>query len=379
MWRALTGVGLLAVLLFTVGAGGRTADVEFGWAMTRLSDTQKWLRVTNTDQNNPIRLLAVRGDDFRFTKVEAVRASGAGTPSCSVSADANTFGILFCNGNLPPDSTLILIVDVTGSGGNFEIAGSDSADPSTLDYGPDVEVGAFLPMDAAFTTAGATTRRVVFTSKGNAFSEVEVLPFGFKIGKVLSVMPAGGTCDPEGAGIDCSVDLPANATGEVTFETSGETGQPTAEVLLTGDDGVGDKYVTQTAGAPAKYDLAASARPASVRYRVGQTIRSLPISLSVSNAKTAERASVAVGATVRFSGASGRSLLGSTISCGARKLTVPSLANGKTAKLCSLTLTPSKPLARQPGRIDVVLTVACSRSLETTCANNRAHASIVVS
>jgi len=382
MWRRLTVPGLLAALLLTMGAveaGGRTKDVQFGWTMTRLTDTQKWLRVTNTDDQNSIRLLAVRGDDFRITALKSVRASGAATPNCAVSTESTTFGVLFCNGNLPPDSSLFLVFDVTGSGGNFEIAGSDSSDPSTLEYGPDSEGPAFLPTDGTFTTAGAATSRVTFTSKGNAFSEVEVLPFGFEITKVLSVTPAGGSCDPEGAGIDCSVDLPANGSGEVTFETSGAPPQPTAEVMLTGDDGISDQYLTQTEGAPAKYDLAASTRPANLRYRVGQKIRSIPLSFSVENAKTAERSSTAAAATVKLSGSSPRALFGSTVSCGAAKLTAPPLAPGKTKKLCSLTLRPPSATAKKPGRIDVVFTVACATSLESSCANNRARASIVVS
>src|SRR5712691_2205730 len=230
MWRRLTVPGLLAALLLTMGAveaGGRTKDVQFGWTMTRLTETQKWLRVTNTDAQNSIRLLAVRGVDFRITGVKAVRASGAATPNCSVSTESTTFGVLFCNVDLPPDSSLILIFEVTGSGGNFEIAGSDSSDPSTLKYGPDTEGPAFLPTDATFTSAGTATSRVTFTSKGNTFGEVEVLPIGYQITKVLSLLPAGSSCDPEGAGIDCAVNLPANGTGTVTFETSGAPPQPT--------------------------------------------------------------------------------------------------------------------------------------------------------
>src|SRR5438128_910903 len=378
MWRPLTVLGLLALLLVTVGAGGRTKTVEFGWTMTRLTDTQKWLRVTNTDPQNSIKLLAVRGVDFRITALKAVRASGAATPSCSVSTEATTFGVLFCNGDLPPDSSLILIFDVTGSGGNFQIAGSDTSDPSTLEYGPDTEAPAFLPTDATFTTAGTATSRVTFTSKGNAFGEVEVLPIGYQITKVLSLMPAGGSCDPEGAGIDCVVDLPVNGTGEVTFETSGAPAQPTAEVLLTGDDGVGDQYVTQTEGAPAKYDLAASAHPASLHFGIGQRLRSIPLSFSVENSKTAERSSMAASATVKLSGSSPRALFGSDVSCGAAKLTAPPLAPGKTKKLCTLTLKPPSAKAKRAGRIDVVFTVACTQSLELSCANNRARASIVV-
>src|SRR5438876_4376821 len=99
MWRPLTVLGLLALLLVTVGAGGRTKTVEFGWTMTRLTDTQKWLRVTNTDPQNSIKLLAVRGVDFRITALKAVRASGAAPPRCWVSTEATTFGVRSCMGD----------------------------------------------------------------------------------------------------------------------------------------------------------------------------------------------------------------------------------------------------------------------------------------
>jgi hypothetical protein len=120
------------VLALPAGANGQKTDVAFGWAVADMPGAQKWIRITNTDDENPIRLASVHGISFTITSVVSVRASGAQTPSCTVSTAPATFQYLFCNGELPPDSTLLVVVGTNGSGSDFEIAASDAVDPSTL-------------------------------------------------------------------------------------------------------------------------------------------------------------------------------------------------------------------------------------------------------
>jgi hypothetical protein len=380
-----TAAGLLACALACTaafvlagGAGAGTRSVEYSWTLTPLTANTKWVRVANTDEANSIRLLSLRGEDFRITSVKTVRASGGTASSCTVSTEARTFGVAYCNVDLPPGANLILVVETTGTGGYYDIGASDSVDPSTLVETQDLQTAPFLPSDASLTTAGTSTRRVTFTSKDHSYDQLELLPFGFTITKVLSITPAGSSCTQDGAGIDCETNLPANATGTVTFETADETTTPAAEILLSGEDGVGDQYVTQTQGAPAKYDLVASAQPSTLSYRVGQKVSALPINFTVSNAATAAVPSSAAVATVKVSGTSSTSVFGSRISCGAAKLVVPALAPGQSKKLCSLRLTTTKRFARAPGRIVVDFAVACAAKAETNCANNRRRAVIVV-
>jgi hypothetical protein len=367
-----------AAFVLAGGAGAGTRSVEYSWTLTPLAGNTKWVRVANTDETNSIRLLSLRGEDFIIRSITAVRASGGTAPSCRVSTEATTFGVAYCDVDLPPDANLILEVATTGTGGYYDIAASDSTDPSTLVETQDAQTAPFLPTDASLTTAGTSTRRVTFTSKGNSYDQLELLPFGFTITKVLSITPAGSSCTQDGPGIACDTDLPANGSGTVTFETTGEASSPAAEILLSGEDGVGDQFVKQTEGAPAKYDLVASAQPPILSYRVGQKVSALPINFTVSNAATAALPSSATVATVKISGTSARAVFGSGISCGGGKLTVQALAPGKSKKVCSLRLTTTKRLARAPGRIVIDFAVACAAKAETNCANNRRRAVIVV-
>jgi hypothetical protein len=374
--RGLVVVLFLFVLALPGGASGRKADVQFGWALAPLSGTQKWIRITNTDAANSIRLASVHGVNFNITSVIGVRASGAQTPSCTVSTAPTTFDYLYCNGELPPDSSLILVVDTNGTGGDFEIAASDSVDPSSLDYVPDTQLGALLPVTASLTKT-PTTEQVSFTSGGNVFDEVEVLPHGFTVTKVDSITPAGSTCDPEGPGLDCTVDLPANTTGTITFEATAQTDTPTADVILSGDDGFGDALVTQKQGAAATYDLVAKARPSVVTYKRGKRAAAHPVRFTVSNAGSAVIASSPVNVTETLSGTSATKLFHARLACQPKLKTMPSLRPGKSATACALAFTPNSPVARTPGRLNVTLAVACT-SPETSCANNRARATIVV-
>src|SRR5215471_12912932 len=107
--RVLVLLSLL-VLALPGGASGHKTDVDFGWALAPLSGTQKWIRITNTDDTNSIRLASVHGISFNITSVVSVRASGAPTPSCTVSTAATTFDYLYCSGDLPPDASLIVVV-----------------------------------------------------------------------------------------------------------------------------------------------------------------------------------------------------------------------------------------------------------------------------
>ena len=97
----------------------------------------------------------------------------------------------------------------------------------------------------------------------------------------------------------------------------------------------------------------------------------------VLNAKTADVPSGRVSATVKVA-ASARALLGATPSCSVQNPVAMSLAPGEAKKVCSLSITPSPAIVRKSGRITVVFSVACAENLETTCANNRARATIVV-
>ena len=367
MSRRLGVVGLLLVLLLTVGAGGRRKDVQFGWVVAPVSDTEKWVRVENVDASGSLKIVEFLGDDFTVTGIKSARASGASTPSCSVSN-----GLVRCDGDLPPQSSLFLNVVVSGGGGNFELGASD--DPSNLAFASGTQDPALLPMEAKLVSAGPTTKRVTFTSRGGAFDEVEIMPFGFTIDKVSSITP-NGSCDSEGPGVDCSVVLPAQSSGVATLGTSGSG--TAAAVILSGDDGVGVQYVTQTAGAPEKYDLVASANPTTIRYRRGEKLHRIPVTFVATNATTAEVASGRVSATVKVAG-SPQALLGARLSCSVHNPVATSLAPGASKKVCSLSITPSPAIVQKAGRINVVFSVACAANLETTCANNRARATIVV-
>src|SRR4029079_7182146 len=133
---------------------------------------------TNSDDEASIRLASVHGLTFNITSVVSVRASGAHTPRCTVSTAPTSFGYLYCNGELPPDSTLLVVVGTSGTGSDFEIAASDAVDPSTLQYAPDTDIGPLLPVTASLTKT-PTTEQVSFTSGGHAYDEVEILPHGF--------------------------------------------------------------------------------------------------------------------------------------------------------------------------------------------------------
>jgi hypothetical protein len=364
MSRRLGVVGLLLVLVLTVGAGGRRTDVQFGWVVAPVSDTEKWVRIENVDPSRSLKIMEFTGDDFTVTAIKSARASGASTPSCSVST-----GLVRCDGDLPPQSSLFLNVVVAGSGGNFEIGASD--DPSNLVLAPGVQGPPLLPIVARLVTAGATTKRITFTSRGNAFDELEILPYGFTVDKVASIT-AKGSCDPEGPGVDCSITLPPQSGGVVTFGTSGAGTD--AEVILSGDDGVGAATVTQTAG---MYDLVASARPTTIRYRRGQSLRRIPITFLVLNASAADVPSGRVSATVEVAGSS-QALLGAALSCPVHNPVAASLAPGVFKKVCSLSITPSPTIVRKAGKLSVLFRVACAANLETSCANNRARATIVV-
>src|SRR5262249_38699916 len=113
--RTALAILFLAVLALPGGANGRATDVAFGWGVAPLpGTTQKWIRIENTDDDNSILLASVHGISFNITSVVSVRASGAPTPSCTVSTAATTFDYLYCTGDLPPDSTMVLVVNTNG-------------------------------------------------------------------------------------------------------------------------------------------------------------------------------------------------------------------------------------------------------------------------
>jgi len=375
--RSALAVLFVAVLALPAAANGRTTDVAFGWAVASLPGSQEWIRITNTDDENSIRLASVHGISFNITSVVSVRASGAETPTCTVSTAPTSFDYLYCNGNLPPDSTLLVVVGISGSGHDFEIAASDAVDPSTLEYAPDTDLGSLLPVTANLVKT-PTTQQVTFTSGGHPYDEIEVLPHGFAITKVDSITPAGSECDLAGAGIDCTVALPANATGTITFESSGATsGTPTADVILSGDDGFGNAFVTQTQGPAATYDLITKAQPSVVTYKRGQKLAAHPIRFTVTNAGSSTIASSPVTVTQTVSGSPATKLLRAKLSCQPKIRTTPSLQPGKSATACTLALAPTRPIARNAGKLNVTVAVACTAP-ETSCANNRARATIVV-
>ena len=281
----------LVVLALPAGANGRTTEVAFGWAVAYLPGGQEWIRFTNTDDATPIRLASVHGLSFNITSVVSVRASGAQTPSCTVSTAPTSFDYLYCNGELPP-------IRRCSSSSARAAAATTSRSPrptrstrarSNTRPTP-ISVRSFLSRPGLTKTP--TTEQVSFTSGGHAYDEIEILPHGFTITKVNSIAPAGSECDLEGPGLDCTVALPANATGTVTFETSGATsGTPTADVIMSGEDGSGNAFVTQTQGPAATYDLLTKARPSVVTYKRGQKLATHPIRFTVTNAGNATIAS----------------------------------------------------------------------------------------
>ena len=156
MRRFTLAVLVVGVLVVPGAAHGRTSDVEIGWVATPVSASQTWFRVVNTDQTNHLRLLSLHGISFDITGIKAVRAMGAlAGPSCVLTTATTRFHYLDCSGDLPPNSSLILVVDTSGSGADFEIAASDSTDPSTLEYSGDaVDTTPLLPATGTFTSRG---------------------------------------------------------------------------------------------------------------------------------------------------------------------------------------------------------------------------------
>jgi hypothetical protein len=378
--RSLLGAALLVVLMLPAAAlahtdgTARSAEVEIGWQIASITATSKWIRVTNTDDANRIRTLAVHGFGFNITAITAMRVTGGPAPSCSVSTAPTTFDYLFCSGDLPPDSTLLLNVTTNGTGNDYEIAATDSFDPNSLLYVPDTLIGELLPATATFQSLGTTNlAQVTVTAGANAFDEVEVLPYGTSITKVTAA-PAGAECDVVGNGMDCGIDLAAHASATITVETEGKTGTPSADVILSGDDGVADAYVQQTVGATPKYDLAVSAAPGTVAYKRGQKLGARKIHFTVANAASAGIASNASTVTLKTTGSAAK-VLGATVACSARS--VAPLAPGKSETACAVTFKPGTARALRPGTLTLTVSVACSAN-ETSCKNNSARVSIVV-
>ena len=364
----------LVVLAVPAGANGRTTDVAFGWAVADLPGGQKWIRVTNTDDETPIRLVSVHGISFNITSVVSVRASGAQTPSCAVSTAPATFQYLYCNGELPP-------IPHCSSSSAPRAAATTSKSPRPTrstrarSIAPDTDIGPLLPVTASLTKT-PTTEQVSFTSGGHAYDEIEILPHGFTITKVNSIAPAGSECDLEGPGLDCTVALPANATGTVTFETSGATsGTPTADVIMSGEDGSGNAFVTQTQGPG---NIRPPHQGAAERRHLQARTETRHPSDSVHRDERRQRDNHGSPATVTQTIAGNATkLLRARLSCQPKIRTAPSLAPGKSAAACTLALAPTRPIARQAGRLSVTVAVACTAP-ETSCANNRARATIVI-
>jgi hypothetical protein len=148
-------------------------------------------------------------------------------------------------------------------------------------------------------------------------------------------------------------------------------------VVLTGDDGVGDAYVTQTQGAPPTYDLLAKAQPSLVTYKRGQKLAAHPIRFTVTNAAAATITSPPVAVTETVSGDSALKLFGAKVSCQPGSRRTPSLKPGQSAIACTIAFTPPRPVARKAGRLTITLALACA-STETACTNNRARATLIV-
>jgi hypothetical protein len=121
----------------------------------------------------------------------------------------------------------------------------------------------------------------------------------------------------------------------------------------------------------------ASARPTTIRYRRGQSLRRIPITFLVLNASAADVPSGRVSATVEVAGSS-QALLGAALSCPVHNPVAASLAPGVFKKVCSLSITPSPTIVRKAGKLSVLFRVAGAANLETSCANTRARATIVV-
>jgi hypothetical protein len=379
--RLALAVLVLAVLVVPSAASGKTADVQIGWSVIPIDATHLWVRIANTDDTNHVRLLSMYGTSFDIIGIEKIRTMSAAAPSCSVSKATTTADYLFCNGDLPPGASLIFVLDTQGTstGGAFQIAASDSSDPSTLQYSADqADTDPLLPATATLVSHGASST-VTVTAGANAYQEVEILPYGMTITKVASISPAANAqCDPEGPGLDCLITLAANATGTITFATSGVSGTPTADVILSGDDGVADVLVTQQQGAPLKYDLVAGAHPSVVTVKRGQRVPTRPIRFTVTNAASAGGPSPAAVVSVKSSGVSAKRLFGTTLACSPARRSIAALEPGVSAAACTLTFAKSKVVARKAGRLSLVFAVACASAAETSCANNVARATIVV-
>lgn len=354
---------IAVVLLFPVAVlahpyeRARTADVSIAWEVASINATSKWIRVTNTDSKAHVRLLGIHPLNFDITAITAVRASGAQLPGCTLSTAPTTYHYVFCTGDLPPDSTLLLHVTTSGTGGDYEIAASDAFDPSTLAYAPDTEIGTLLPATAKFESRGTTNRATVtFNTGANAFDEIEILPYQTAITKVISATN-GIACDMVGNGLDCTAALAAGTTASITFDTAQTSGTPSADVVLSGADGVADVFVQRTVGAAPKYDLAVTG-PASAKYK-----RGLKLKFTVSNGGEAASSATSVSAKAKGLG---------TVSCAPK--TVGALEPGKSAS-CTVTLKPAK--APKPGKIALVVSVRCSGA-ETSCRNNSTRVTLSV-
>jgi hypothetical protein len=249
---ALAAAGVVASLGMT--GGHERSSLSAGMNFKRLSATEGWGRVWAV--GGTIYGFRIRGVDFDVTDVKSARASGGAAPACTVSGSP---AILDCRGTFPDGSSIFVDFGISGTGNSFQEENFFNASPGVPQFFITNTLGpAFLPVDATLVAGSGTTKTV--TVKGqNAFDDIEVMPYGFKIGSVTKTTPSG-KCDPEGPGIDCSINLPAGQTATITFDTAPAartlraSDQNSADVLAHGHDGTADKFVVEQKNT-AKYDL----------------------------------------------------------------------------------------------------------------------------
>jgi hypothetical protein len=240
-------------------------------------------------------------------------------------------------------------------------------------------------------TRGAGTKTVIFSGQ-TTFKEVEILPTSaFRIGKVLTVIAGGkkrppAVCKREGDGLDCSLTIPTASIGQITFtapRTNARTiyGLPgakdSAEVLLHGASGTGDRAVVETV--LPRYDL--EVRPAGGNDVIVTIPRSLSVTdtvnrpiLVVKNVGAARSRPATLDLAVVthppltthvFFSASPRG------SCYRGDCRIDALAPGESVTITLRFLAPALARAKwRGGLLSIRASLTCDAEGETRCDNN---------
>jgi hypothetical protein len=375
--------GLAALAAFAclgMTTGTERASLSVGMNFKKVSATEAWGRVWAV--GGTFYGFRIRGADFNITGLTYARASGAAAPRCTISGSP---AVLDCRGSFPDGSSVFVGFAITGGGTSFQQENFFSPNPpgtpqffTTNTLGPPL-----LPITATLRKGAGASQTVTFKGQ-SAFDDLEVLPVGFRIGRVTKMTPAG-SCKAEGDGIDCALQLAKGKTGSVTFTTTSRVTNAAddedegVEVLLHGGDGTGDKFITESGiGSVGTYDLVAEIGRIPP-YPVHEKVLSQDITeLYAKNSDKSQYPSHPAKVTVKLE-RRGPYLFDEGIECADAVPELPPLQPGEEKPVCRLQFRHREDnYANHKGRMSVVLTLTCAKDLERNCANNRARSDIVV-